>query len=57
MNVHLKGNGLKLEEQTDRVGRMLRFDPQSEKFIGDDEANSLLTRNYRAPFAIPGTVA
>jgi predicted dehydrogenase len=57
MNEHLKNNGLKLEELTYRVGRLLRFDPKSEKFIGDEEANSLLTRNYRAPFAIPGSVA
>jgi predicted dehydrogenase len=57
MNEHLKGNGLKLEDLTYRVGRMLRFDPQAEKFVGDEQANTLLTRNYRAPFAIPGPVA
>ncbi len=57
MNEHLKENGLKLENLTYRVGRTLQFDPQAEKFVGDEQANTLLTRNYRAPFAIPGPVA
>jgi predicted dehydrogenase len=30
-----------------RLGRSLEFDPVSEKFSGDDEAGSLLTRSYR----------
>ncbi len=36
-----------------RLGRSLRFDPKSERFIGDDEANRLLGRDYRAPFIVP----
>ena len=39
-----------------RTGRMLRFDPQKERFIGDEEANRLLTRNYRAPYLVPEKV-
>jgi len=39
-----------------RTGRTIRFDPSNEQCIGDDEANSLLTRDYRAPFAVPDTV-
>jgi len=42
-----------------RLGRMLRFDPEAEQVIGDDEANSLLRdkdRGYRAPFAVPEEV-
>jgi hypothetical protein len=35
-----------------RTGRMLQFDPQKERFIGDEEANRLLTRNYRAPYLV-----
>jgi len=31
-----------------RLQRTLHFDPTAEKIIGDDEANSLLTRTYRA---------
>ena len=36
-----------------RLGRSLRFDPKNERFIGDEEANQLLRRNYRAPFVVP----
>jgi len=39
-----------------RAGRMLSFDPQSERFIGDEEANRLLTRPYRAPYVVPQKV-
>jgi hypothetical protein len=30
----------------------LNFDPKTEKFIGDDEANTLITRKYREPFVV-----
>jgi predicted dehydrogenase len=30
-----------------RLGRSIRFDPQEERIVGDDEANALLSRNYR----------
>jgi len=36
-----------------RVGRKLAFDPASERFIGDAEADKMLTRAYRAPFVVP----
>ena len=35
---------------------MLQFDPATEKFVNDEQANSLLTRWYRAPFVVPETV-
>jgi predicted dehydrogenase len=35
-----------------RTGRMLRFDAKQERFVGDDEANRLLTRKYRAPYSL-----
>jgi len=35
------------------LGRQLEFDPESERFPHDEEANELLTRNYRAPFVVP----
>ena len=34
-------------------GRTLEVDPTSEKCGGDDEANRLLTREYRAPYTPP----
>jgi len=39
-----------------RLGRELHFDPQKEIFIGDDDANQLLTRGYRKPFVVPGRI-
>jgi predicted dehydrogenase len=39
-----------------RLGRVLQFDPSQERFLGDDEANKMLKRNYRAPFVVPEKV-
>ena len=39
-----------------QVGRTLEFDPETEQVVGDDEANALLTRPYRAPFVVPTQV-
>ncbi|MGF7216177.1 putative dehydrogenase [Spirosoma lacussanchae] len=39
-----------------RLGRTLDFDPQKEVFVGDKQANAMLTRKYRAPYVIPTTV-
>ncbi|MEA1877334.1 MAG: Gfo/Idh/MocA family oxidoreductase [Bacteroidota bacterium] len=36
-----------------RVGTTLRFDDEFERFIDNEEANMMLTRNYRAPYLIP----
>lgn len=35
-----------------RLGRALRFDPESEAFPGDDEANALLARPMREPWIL-----
>src|SRR5262245_28988046 len=39
-----------------RLGRKLHFDAKAEKFVGDKEADSLLTREYRSPFVVPQNV-
>ena len=39
-----------------RLDRRLDFDPKTERFVGDDEANSFLKRTYRAAFAVPDKV-
>ena len=39
-----------------RVGRTLRMAQSAGRFIGDEEANALLTRNYRAPYVVPELV-
>lgn len=38
---------------TRRLGRMLRWDPQAERFIGDEDANSLLSRPRRKGYELP----
>jgi len=40
-----------------KLGRSLEFDPEREKFVGDAEANQLITRVYRKPFVVPGAAS
>ena len=56
MQEHLKDNGLKLEETDYIVGRTLAFDASTESIKGDEEANQLLSRQYRPPYVIPDKV-
>jgi predicted dehydrogenase len=57
MKAHLVGRAkLKLEDATYRLGRRLTFDPQAEKFIGDADADTLLTCSYRRPYVVPESV-
>lgn len=55
---NLRVAGVKLEETTYQLGRTLQFDPKTERFIGEyaQEANALLTRDYRKPFVVPEQV-
>ncbi len=39
-----------------RLGRVLEFDPATERFPHDEEANKMLTRNYRPPYVVPEKV-
>jgi hypothetical protein len=39
-----------------RLKRSLKFDDATRKFTGDDEANRMLTRAYRKPYAVPDKV-
>ncbi len=39
-----------------RTGRTLSFDPGNERFLNDPEADTLLTRPYRAPYVVPEQV-
>jgi len=39
-----------------RLGRKLHVNPSTESFVGDSEADALLTREYRAPFVVPSKV-
>jgi len=40
-----------------QLGRSLEFDPKTERFVNDDEANKLLTRPYRDEFKVPAIIA
>ena len=35
-----------------RMGRPLRYDPIKQRFIGDEEANRLVTQPMRAPWSL-----
>jgi predicted dehydrogenase len=50
---HLKDNKVPIEGLKYHVGRKLAFDAKTERFIGDDRANELLSRKYREPFVVP----
>jgi predicted dehydrogenase len=54
MEEHLgQGNSLKLADMTCRVGRKLDINASTESIVGNEDANRLLTRQYRAPFLVP----
>ena len=56
MRDNLKAVDISLDDSTYQLGRSLNFDPKTEQFTGDDEANALLTRQYRKPFEVPQEV-
>ena len=39
-----------------RLGRELQFDPKTEKFVNDADADAMLTRDYRKPYVVPDVV-
>ncbi len=39
-----------------RLERVLHFDPASERFKSDPEADKMLSRDYRAPYVVPDKV-
>jgi hypothetical protein len=47
---------MKLQEMKYQMGPKLAFDPKAENFGSNQEANRLLTREYRAPFVVPDKV-
>jgi hypothetical protein len=61
METHLSsptpaGNGLNPANLPLRVGARLTFDAAAENFTGNDAANRMLFRQYRAPFVVPERV-
>ena len=53
---HLAASIAHLGNISYRLGRTLHFDPTKETFVGDKEANAMLTRKYRAPYVVPDKV-
>ena len=50
---HLSTSLAHLANIATRVGRSLSFDPIKERFLGDDEANKLIRREYREHWGTP----
>ena len=50
--------GLPIDKTVYTIGPTLTFDPAAERFTGErsDEANVLVSRDYRKPFVVPQTV-
>lgn len=53
---HLSASIAHLGNISYRLGRTLKFDPKTETFPGDKEANAMLSRKYRAPYLVPEKV-
>lgn len=53
---HLSTTLAQLATISYRLGRKLVFDPKTETVSGDAEANRMLTREYRKPYAFPDNV-
>lgn len=50
---HLSTSLAHLANIATRLGRSLTFDPQKEVFLGDDDANKLIRREYRSHWGTP----
>ncbi|UCG58670.1 MAG: hypothetical protein JSU70_03980, partial [Phycisphaerales bacterium] len=55
---HLRANQVDFAQTPRILGPCLTFDPERERFVGEfsEQANRLLTRNYREPFVVPEQV-
>lgn len=56
MAEHLAKNNVDVTKDRVTLGMALTMDPQSERFVGNDQASAMLTREYRAPFVVPEKV-
>jgi hypothetical protein len=50
---HFTASLCHLGNLSNRLGRSLQFDPETEQVIDDAEANELLTRDYRDHWGTP----
>jgi predicted dehydrogenase len=56
MTEHLAANGVDIASERVTLGVPLTMDPKAERFIGNDQANEMLTRPYRPGFVVPEKV-
>ena len=56
MAEHLQTSKVNLANSKITLGAALKMDPKSEAFPGNQEANTMLRREYRAPFVVPEKV-
>ena len=56
MEQHLAANSIDLKKTPATLGAVLKMDPKKERFIGNAQADKLLTRQYRSPFVVPKKV-
>ena len=50
---HLEASKVELDKTPMSLGVLLKFDPETKRFIGNEAANAMLTREYRAPYVVP----
>ncbi len=50
---HLADNKVDLDKDKVMFGAKLKIDGKKENFPGNDKANAMLTREYRAPYIVP----
>ena len=55
-DIHISNAFCHLANASYRLGRELNFDPNSETFESDEQANRMLTRNYHKDFRLPERV-
>jgi predicted dehydrogenase len=56
MEEHLAANQVDLRQTPATLGVLLNMDTKTERFIDNEAANPLLTRDYRDPFVVPEKV-
>ncbi len=54
--IHLSGSMCNFANISYRLKRQVRFDPKTNRFPSDAEANGMLGRTYRRPFVLPSTL-
>ena len=53
---HMSATLCRLANISYRTGRKLVFNPDTERFVGDEDANRYLTRQYRRGYVVPDKV-